>query len=129
MSLVTNVQLRKNAPKLIAVAIAVSIVIYVLFEILEDVFIEGTPLDIFANQSSDSNPRTSVWEVVKDPHPAQTVSIRRTIHDDTLLGGLRLEWWSPRGPTPNIYVFIDRELAIAVCELLNANNTKQEPPS
>ncbi|MGD0449463.1 MAG: DedA family protein [Candidatus Bathyarchaeia archaeon] len=36
--------LRKNAPKLIVAAIAIAIVVYVLFEILEDVFIEGAPM-------------------------------------------------------------------------------------
>lgn len=47
MSLVTNQRmekLRKNAPKLIIAAIAIALVVYILFEILEDVFIEGAPM-------------------------------------------------------------------------------------
>ena len=37
-------QLRRKAPQLIIAAIAIAIVVYVLFEILEDVFIEGAPM-------------------------------------------------------------------------------------
>jgi membrane protein DedA with SNARE-associated domain len=45
--LVTNRRfdtLRKNAPKLIVAAIAIAIMVYLLFEILEDVFVEGAPI-------------------------------------------------------------------------------------
>jgi membrane protein DedA with SNARE-associated domain len=37
-------QLRRKAPQLIVIAIAIVIVVYILFEILEDVFIENTPV-------------------------------------------------------------------------------------
>ncbi len=36
--------MRKKAPQLIAAAIAIAIIVYLLFEILEDVFIEGAPI-------------------------------------------------------------------------------------
>jgi membrane protein DedA with SNARE-associated domain len=47
MHLETNLnwdKLRKNAPKLIVAAIVIAIVLYILFELLEDVFIEGAPI-------------------------------------------------------------------------------------
>jgi hypothetical protein len=37
-------QLRRKSPQLIVAAIAIIIVVYVLFEILEDVFVEGAPV-------------------------------------------------------------------------------------
>jgi membrane protein DedA with SNARE-associated domain len=37
-------QLRRKAPQLIVAAIAIVIAVYVLFEILEDIFIEGAPV-------------------------------------------------------------------------------------
>jgi membrane protein DedA with SNARE-associated domain len=37
-------KLRKKAPQLIVVGIAIAIVVYVLFEILEDIFVEGAPI-------------------------------------------------------------------------------------
>lgn len=44
MSRLSLEQLRRKAPQLIAVAIAIIVIVYVLFEILEDVFIVGTPV-------------------------------------------------------------------------------------
>ncbi len=35
---------RKKAPQLIVAAIAIAIIVYFLFDILEDVFIEGAPI-------------------------------------------------------------------------------------
>ena len=37
-------KLRKKAPQLIVAGIAIAIVVYLLFEILEDIFIEGAPI-------------------------------------------------------------------------------------
>lgn len=37
-------KLKRKAPQLIAAAIAIALIVYVLFELLEDVFIEGAPL-------------------------------------------------------------------------------------
>lgn len=37
-------ELRKKAPQLIVAAIAIIVTVYVFFEILEDVFIEGAPI-------------------------------------------------------------------------------------
>ena len=37
-------KLRRKAPQLIVVGIAIAIIVYLLFEILEDVFIEGAPM-------------------------------------------------------------------------------------
>ena len=34
-------KMRKNAPKLIAAAIAIALIVYITFEILEDIFVEG----------------------------------------------------------------------------------------
>ena len=37
-------QLRRKTPQLIVAAIAIVIVVYILFEILEDIFIERAPM-------------------------------------------------------------------------------------
>ena len=36
-----NGKLRKNAPKLVAAGITIALVVYIVFEILEDIFVEG----------------------------------------------------------------------------------------
>ena len=42
MHMLNNQQIRKKAPQLIVAGIAIAVVVYILFEILEDVFIELT---------------------------------------------------------------------------------------
>jgi len=44
MHMLNNQQIRKKAPQLIVAGIAIAVVVYILFEILEDVFIENAPM-------------------------------------------------------------------------------------
>lgn len=60
-------QLRRKAPQLIVVAIVIVIAVYVLFEVLEDIFIEGAPvtsgplISIIISLTRDATATVSSW--------------------------------------------------------------------